>query len=132
MSDRLESSGGSRVRRHHGGTAMLALGALGIVYGDIGTSPLYAYREAFEGHDLEVTNDGVVGASSLVVWALVVVITIKYLALVMRADNRGEGGILALTALLRRSVPGSLLVLLTTLGIFGTALLYGDGMITPA
>ncbi|MGE0726446.1 MAG: potassium transporter Kup [Acidimicrobiia bacterium] len=112
--------------------ATLALGALGIVYGDIGTSPLYAYREAFEGHHLEVTRDGVLGASSLVVWALIIVITIKYLALVMRADNKGEGGILALTSLLGRSVPRNLLVVLTTMGIFGTALLYGDGMITPA
>lgn len=115
-----------------GGVARLALGALGIVYGDIGTSPLYAFREAFEGHDLEVTRDGVIGASSLVIWALIVVITLKYLLLVMRADNRGEGGILALTSLLHRSTPARLAVGLTALGIFGTSLLYGDGMITPA
>jgi KUP system potassium uptake protein len=132
MSDRLESSGGSRVRRQHGGTAMLALGALGIVYGDIGTSPLYAFREAFEGHDLEVTDDGVLGACSLTFWALVVVISIKYLLLVMRADNKGEGGILALTSLLPRAKPGRIAALFVSLGIFGTALLYGDGMITPA
>ena len=112
--------------------AKLALGALGIVYGDIGTSPLYAYREAFEGHDLEVNPTGVIGASSLVIWALIIVISVKYLALVMRADNKGEGGILALTALLGRSVPSKAFMFLTTLGIFGTALLYGDGMITPA
>jgi len=110
----------------------LALGALGIVYGDIGTSPLYAFREAFDGHDLEVTEQGAIGASSLAVWALIVVISIKYLALVMRADNKGEGGILALTSLLQRSVAGRTTVVLTALGIFGTALLYGDGMITPA
>ncbi len=112
--------------------ARLAVGALGIVYGDIGTSPLYAFRESFEGHELEVNPVGVVGACSLVVWSLIVIISIKYLALVMRADNRGEGGILALTAMLGRSVPGKALFFLTTLGIFGTALLYGDGMITPA
>src|SRR5687768_8346092 len=106
MSDESELSETSRDHRHHGGTAALALGALGIVYGDIGTSPLYAFREAFEGHDLEVTDDGVLGACSLTFWALVVVISIKYLLLVMRADNKGEGGILALTSLLPRSRPG--------------------------
>ena len=111
---------------------LLALGSLGIVYGDIGTSPLYAFREAFEGHNLEVTPDGAIGASSLAFWALIVVITIKYLTLVMKADNKGEGGILALTSLLERSTLGRTTALLTGLGIFGTALLYGDGMITPA
>jgi KUP system potassium uptake protein len=114
------------------GFVLLALGSLGIVYGDIGTSPLYAFREAFEGHDLEVTRDGAIGASSLAFWALIIVITIKYLTLVMKADNRGEGGILALTSLLERSTVGRATVVLTALGIFGTALLYGDGMITPA
>ena len=114
------------------GILALTLGALGIVYGDIGTSPLYAFRETFEHHDLEVTHDGVIGACSLVFWALIIVISIKYLALVMKADNKGEGGILALTSLLMRSVPSRLIVVLTAMGIFGTALLYGDGMITPA
>src|SRR5688500_7998396 len=129
-----EESVSSRTSRghHHGGTAALALGALGIVYGDIGTSPLYAFREAFEGHDLEVTDAGVLGAGSLTFWALVVVISIKYLVLVMRADNKGEGGILALTSLLPRSRSGRVAALFVSLGIFGTALLYGDGMITPA
>ncbi len=112
--------------------ALLSMGALGIVYGDIGTSPLYAFRESFEGHELAVNPVGVVGACSLVVWSLIIIISIKYLALVMRADNKGEGGILALTALLGRSVPSKSLLVMTTLGIFGTALLYGDGMITPA
>jgi KUP system potassium uptake protein len=110
----------------------LVIGALGIVYGDIGTSPLYAFRETFDHHDLEVSQNGVVGAVSLVFWALTIVISLKYLILVMRADNRGEGGILALTSLLVRAVPGRLFTVLTALGIFGTALLYGDGMITPA
>jgi len=128
MSDTTEAHDGT----HHGPVVPLAIGALGIVYGDIGTSPLYAFRESFEGHHLEVTRLGVIGACSLVVWALVVIITLKYLFLVMRADNKGEGGILALTALLGRSVPGSAFLFLTTLGIFGTAMLYGDGMITPA
>ena len=111
--------------------AGLALGALGIVYGDIGTSPLYAFREAFEGHHLEVTPDGVLGACSLVFWALIIIISVKYLYLVMRADNRGEGGILALQSLVPRLTSKGSLALIA-LGIFGTALLYGDGMITPA
>jgi KUP system potassium uptake protein len=115
----------------HGGILTLAVGALGIVYGDIGTSPLYAFREAFEGHHLEVTHDGVIGACSLTFWALVIVISIKYLLLVMRADNRGEGGILALTSLLPRHT-GRTGGLLVAFGLFGTAMLYGDGMITPA
>jgi KUP system potassium uptake protein len=117
----------------HGAAILpLTLGALGIVYGDIGTSPLYAFREAFHHHELEVSHDGVIGACSLVFWALTLVIAVKYLALVMKADNRGEGGILALTSLLMKSVPTRLLTVLTAMGIFGTALLYGDGMITPA
>jgi KUP system potassium uptake protein len=116
----------------HTAGAGLVLGALGIVYGDIGTSPLYAFREAFEGHDLEVRHDGVLGACSLTFWALVVIITIKYLLLVMRADNKGEGGILALVSLLPREKGTRPIGLLVGLGIFGTALLYGDGMITPA
>ena len=116
---------------HGAGSVGLAIGALGIVYGDIGTSPLYAFREAFEAHDLSVTESGVLGACSMTFWALVVIISIKYLLLVMRADNHGEGGILALTALLPRN-KGHIGMALITLGIFGTALLYGDGMITPA
>jgi KUP system potassium uptake protein len=113
------------------GIAALALGALGIVYGDIGTSPLYAFREAFHGHELEVDRTGVLGACSLVFWALIVIITFKYLLLVMRADNNGEGGILALSALLPRGTTNAAAIL-TAIGIFGTSLLYGDGMITPA
>ena len=119
---------------HHAGPVALALGALGIVYGDIGTSPLYAFREAFEHTDLKVDTIHAYGAASLAFWALVVIISIKYLTLVMRADNHGEGGILALTALL---MPTSGLLqgrkrLVIALGVFGTALLYGDGLITPA
>ena len=83
-----------------GPLAALAFGALGIVYGDIGTSPLYAFRESFEHADLAVTQANAYGVASVVFWALLVIISIKYLALVMRADNHGEGGILALTALL--------------------------------
>jgi KUP system potassium uptake protein len=125
------SAGG---RQGHGaaGPAALALGALGVVFGDIGTSPLYAFREAFEHQDLEVTTTNALGVASIAFWALVIIISVKYLALVMRADNHGEGGILALTALVmprERSAKTGALVLL---GVFGTALLYGDGLITPA
>ncbi|HET9983852.1 MAG TPA: potassium transporter Kup [Longimicrobiales bacterium] len=117
--------------------AFLALGALGVVYGDIGTSPLYAVREAFHGtHRVATTPDNVLGVLSLIFWALVLIITVKYLLIVMRADNRGEGGILALMALLgprRHTVRGrGGHLFLMALGLFGAALLYGDGMITPA
>lgn len=114
----------------------LALGALGVVYGDIGTSPLYAFRESFhETHGLAVTHDNVLGILSLIFWALITLISIKYLIFVMRADNRGEGGILALTALVNRIRPVARRTpryRLILLGLFGTALLYGDGIITPA
>src|SRR3954447_24214403 len=109
----------------------LALGALGVVYGDIGTSPLYAIRECFFGsHSVKPTPLNVLGVMSLIFWSLIIVISIKYLVFVMRADNRGEGGILALMALIR--VRGSRRWVLIALGLFGAALLYGDGMITPA
>jgi KUP system potassium uptake protein len=114
--------------------AKLALGALGVVYGDIGTSPLYALKECFNGpHGVAPTAENVVGVVSLVFWAMTFVITFKYLSVVMRADNRGEGGILALLALVGRksSAKRSRRVLLV-LGLFGAALLYGDGVITPA
>ena len=114
----------------------LALMTLGIVFGDIGTSPLYAFRESFLGHGapLPATPVNVLGVLSLIFWALIVVISIKYLLLVMRADNRGEGGIIALVSLLgpRAAPPRSLRAALVGLGLFGAALLYGDGTITPA
>jgi KUP system potassium uptake protein len=112
----------------------LSLGALGVVYGDIGTSPLYAFRECFStahGRHLPVTEGNIFGILSLIFWALVIIISVKYLVFVMRADNRGEGGILALMSLVRprRSKRfGALLAL----GLFGSALLYGDSIITPA
>jgi KUP system potassium uptake protein len=114
--------------------ATLALGAIGVVYGDIGTSPLYALKECFWGpQSFPVTEANVLGILSLVVWALNFVVTFKYLAMVMRADNRGEGGILALLALARPSgTPTGVRRLLVAAGLFGSALLYGDGIITPA
>ncbi len=115
----------------------LSLGALGVVFGDIGTSPLYALRECFGGaHGLNATPENVVGILSLIVWTMIVVICVKYMAFVMRADNKGEGGILSLMALAVRSQHDKTKVrrrwIMTTLGLFGAALLYGDGMITPA
>jgi len=114
--------------------ALLTLGALGIVYGDIGTSPLYSLRECFHGmHAVAPNPANVLGVLSLVFWALVVIVTIKYHVYVLRADNRGEGGILALMALVRSRIEsaGGRRVLVAV-GLFGAALLYGDGMITPA
>jgi KUP system potassium uptake protein len=115
--------------------ALLALTALGVVYGDIGTSPLYALRESFHGpHAIAPTAANIYGVLSLVFWALIIVITVKYIGFILRADNRGEGGILALTALatpIRPLVP-SPQRWLVLLGVFGAALLYGDGVITPA
>ena len=114
------------------GLAALGLGALGVVFGDIGTSPLYAFREAFEQHDLPVNEANALGVASIAFWALIIIISIKYLTLVMRADNHGEGGILALTALVMPRGRGARVGGLVLLGVFGTALLYGDGLITPA
>jgi KUP system potassium uptake protein len=114
--------------------AGLALAALGVVYGDIGTSPLYALKECFSGpHGVTPTHDNVLGVLSLVFWSLNIVVSFKYLALVMRADNRGEGGILALLALVRGGErTGRARRALITAALFGSALLYGDGIITPA
>ncbi len=110
-----------------------AFGALGVVYGDIGTSPLYAFRESLdsEHHRLAVTEPHVLGVLSLMLWAMILVVTVKYLIIVMRADNHGEGGILALTALVNQGQRKAVTVLILA-GLFGTAMLYGDGMITPA
>jgi KUP system potassium uptake protein len=111
--------------------AFLCLTAMGVVYGDIGTSPLYAMRECFFGpHAVPVSRDNVLGVLSLIVWTLVIVVTLKYHVYVLRADNNGEGGILALMALATRTVRRRSWLLLG-LGLFGAALLYGDGMITP-
>jgi KUP system potassium uptake protein len=114
--------------------AFLCLTALGVVYGDIGTSPLYALRECFHGaHAIPPTQANVLGVLSLVVWALIIVVTLKYHVYVLRADNHGEGGILALMALARSDGSRHRREwVIVALGLFGAALLYGDGMITPA
>jgi len=114
---------------------ILSLSALGVVYGDIGTSPLYALRECFHGpHAITPLPANILGVLSLIFWALVLVISIKYLVFVLAADNHGEGGILALTALATPIKPSgrSEYKVLIMMGIFGAALLYGDGVITPA
>ncbi len=115
--------------------AALSLAALGIVYGDIGTSPLYAFRESFLGTaNLAAAPGNVLGVLSLIFWSLIIVITLKYLMIVMRADNNGEGGIIALVSLLspRTAKPRTLRIYMIMMGVFGASLLYGDGTITPA
>ena len=113
----------------------LVIGAIGVVFGDIGTSPLYTLKEAF-GHQYGLVPDeaNVLGALSLVFWAMVLIVTIKYVMVIMRADNRGEGGILALMAVVQRSLPIASPMAYTVgiLGILGTALFFGDAVITPA
>lgn len=114
--------------------ASLMLGAIGVVYGDVGTSPLYTMKEIFNGpHAVAATPDNVLGILSLIFWSLILVISIKYVLFVMRANNRGEGGIMALMALaLRHRNQQRQRNIIIALGLFGTALFYGDGIITPA
>src|SRR5579862_4073794 len=119
----------------HAGKLVLALGALGVVYGDIGTSPLYAFQTAFFPKNYAATAvvnpESIYGVVSLIFWALTVVVSLKYAGFIMRAHNRGDGGIMALTALVqRRRIPHA--AVLIVLGIFGAGLFFGDGMITPA
>ena len=125
------------IRGRSPATAVLALGALGVVYGDIGTNPLFAMREAFVAHHLPIDESTIIGLLSVIFWSLILVITVKYVTCVLRADNDGEGGILALVALLRGrgrdpTSPWTRPWLLIILGILGASFLYGDGIITPA
>ena len=122
-------------RSHHKGVIAGTLAALGVVFGDIGTSPLYAMHTVFAiDRELRPDEDSVYGVISLVFWAITLVVTVKYVMLIMRADNHGEGGIMALIALVRGIRPTGRMtkLVLVSLGIFGAALFYGDGMITPA
>ena len=114
----------------------MALGALGVVYGDIGTSPLYAVKECFHGlHAIAITHANILGVMSLIFWSLTMVVTIKYVTFILKADNEGEGGIYALAALFLgkggKQVSEKTVKYLVLLAIFGAALLYGDGLITP-
>jgi KUP system potassium uptake protein len=115
-------------------TLSLMLGAIGVVYGDVGTSPLYTMKEIFNGpHAVLATPENVLGILSLIFWSLILVISIKYISFVMRANNDGEGGIMALMALaLRHRDKQRQRNVIIALGLFGTALFYGDGIITPA
>lgn len=118
-----------------GQKSTLILGALGVVYGDIGTSPLYALRECFYGnHAINPNADNVLGVLSLILWSLILLVSVKYIGFVLRADNKGEGGILAIMALAvpDRSNPTKKAMYLSALGLFGAGLLYGDGVITPS
>src|SRR5512139_1587186 len=112
----------------------LALGALGVVFGDIGTSPLYTMKEVFSGHHLALTQDNVLGILSLVFWELILVVSVKYVLIMMRADNKGEGGILALLALVQGQAPlaSRSRWLLMSLGFLGASFFFGDSLITPA
>src|SRR5947207_4559928 len=127
----IDGNGGHRPQT---GFWPLTLGSIGVVYGDIGTSPLYALREAVvaaTGTSTEATPQAVLGVLSLILWALIIVVTLKYVVILLRADNNGEGGTLALMALAQRAVTrgGAAIVLL---GIISGALFYGDAVITPA
>ena len=113
----------------------LLIAAVGVVYGDIGTSPLYTLKEVFQGgYGVEVTHDAILGVLSLIFWSLIWVVSFKYMVFILRADNQGEGGIMALTALARRATAKfpKLQMLMVVFGLFGAALFYGDSMITPA
>ncbi len=116
------------------GLSTMMIGAIGVVYGDVGTSPLYTMKEIFNGpHAIQPTPEHVLGILSLIFWALIFVISIKYVLFVMRANNRGEGGVMALMALaLRHRFNAGQRGYIIALGLFGTALFYGDGVITPA
>ena len=120
--------------RHPGSLAALAVGAIGVVFGDIGTSPLYAMRDTFSGlHRLPLDLLHIYGIVSLMFWSMMIIVTIKYVTVIMRADNKGEGGSLALLALINKNVSGkSWSSGIVLLGVFATALFYGDSMITPA
>jgi KUP system potassium uptake protein len=119
---------------HQGGVVKLAVGAIGVVFGDIGTSPLYAMRDTFAGHHpLPLDQLHVFGIVSLMFWSMMVIVTLKYVTIIMRADNKGEGGSLALLALINQNVPGKTWSAgIVLLGVFATSLFYGDSMITPA
>ena len=131
----IASSDGNHSHTSNASFRTLMLGAIGVVFGDIGTSPLYTIKEAFTPHyGLTPDHATVLGILSLVFWSLIVIITVKYVAVIMRADNEGEGGIMALTALAQRTLPTASkgTYIIGILGVFGAALFFGDGVLTPA
>ena len=126
--DQAKQSGSARSR-----LMALCVGAVGVVYGDIGTSPLYAFRQAFGEHGVPVRPENVYGVLSLIFWSLVLVVSVKYATFILRADNKGEGGIMALMALAQRGVESRRTRwVLMVIGLFGAALFFGDGVVTPA
>src|SRR6187200_2703068 len=133
-----EIATGDQIQGHghgQGSLAKLMVGAVGIVFGDIGTSPIYAFRETFAGHHQLVPDAlHIYGVLSLIFWSMMIIVTLKYVTIIMRADNKGEGGSLALLALINRQIGGKKrwTAGIVLLGVFATALFYGDSMITPA
>jgi KUP system potassium uptake protein len=126
--------GSSHASKGPAALATLTLGALGVVYGDIGTSPLYALKEVFHAGHVMPTHDNILGVLSLIFWTMTIVVSLKYVLLILRADNNGEGGLIAMLALATTAVAQKprLRQLLMMVGMFGTAIFYGDGVITPA
>ena len=123
----------AHARRPGSGPRPLSLGALGVVYGDLGTSPLYTVQLIFNGdHPMGPSPLHVYGAISLIFWALMLIVTLKYVLLILRVDNHGEGGIMALVALIQASVKSRRKTVFVLVGILGASLFYGDGMLTPA
>ncbi|WP_271007307.1 potassium transporter Kup [Paucibacter sp. B51] len=124
----------SNTARSPSALAGLTLGALGVVYGDIGTSPLYALKEVFHGGHVATTPDNILGVLSLLFWTMTIIVSLKYVLLILRADNNGEGGLIAMLALATNAVNSSprLRRVLMLVGLFGTAIFYGDAVITPA
>ncbi len=113
-------------------TSILVIAALGVVFGDIGTSPLYAIKVCFTGHSaIQPSPDNVLGLVSLIFWSLTLVVSVKYALFILRADDQGEGGVFAMLALLHKGLGTNLSRALVLAGLFGSALLYGDGLITP-
>jgi KUP system potassium uptake protein len=127
-------SSASKNRPTTGALAALTLGALGVVYGDIGTSPLYALKEVFHAGHVPVTPGNILGVLSLIFWTMTIIVSLKYVLLILRADNNGEGGLIAMLALATHAVRDRPLLrrVLMAVGMFGTAIFYGDGVITPA
>ena len=136
QSDIAENSGTEQGHSHapQGSLLALCIGTVGVVFGDIGTSPIYAFRETFAGHHpIEPDPMHIKGVLSLVFWSMMIVVTFKYVLTIMKADNKGEGGSLALLALISRKTQGAAWTApIVMLGVFATALFYGDSMITPA